>query len=301
MKSTFFVLIGAFFLFSGFTDNQIWVRAKMPFSVFAGDRFTVEITINKLDLQQFAEFKQTLPAGFNAIQKEPGKADFSFKNQVVKFTWIRLPREPRITISYDILIGENIKGQFKLPGEFVYIYKNQRGTAVLANDVINVSAKGEAIINTISPDNENNVYFPPKNPQKIQCIRIKPTLTQSQDAYIVRLLISRSNILGRLKIEEIIPEGYTVSIIDIQKATFAIDKKRVEFNWSKMPDQRDFEIRYRLTPKARNMLPPVLSGQMVYFSGGQQFFIPVIELAPEKLNPPDNQRTNSPIHDFFRN
>jgi hypothetical protein len=131
-------------LFTGFSDNQVWVKAKMPLDVYSGDKFTVEITINKLDLQHFAEFRQKLPNGFIAKGKQMGESDFSFKEQTVKFTWLRLPREQQIIISYEVQLNENIKGQFSLPGQFTYIYKNQRGTADLQDYKINVFTKGDS-------------------------------------------------------------------------------------------------------------------------------------------------------------
>jgi len=134
-----------YFLFTGYTNQQVWVKAKMPEKVYAGDKFTIEITINKLDLQHFAEYKQVLPAGFVPKVKKSGGADYSFKNNTVKYTWLRLPPEQKVTVSYEVQINENIKGKYTLPGQFVYFYKNQRGNATINENMIQVFSKGEKL------------------------------------------------------------------------------------------------------------------------------------------------------------
>jgi hypothetical protein len=298
MKKIYLALFLSFLLFSGFTDNQIWVRARMPFNVHAGDKFTIEITINKLDLQHFADFKQKLPEGFLAMERQSGGADFNFSNQVVKFTWLRLPRVPTITLSYDVIVKENVKGQFTLPGQFTYIYKNQRGTAILNDDKINVYPKGVAFSDN-SQIQAGNLSFPPKDPRIVQCLRLKPTYSQRDNAMIVKLLVSSGSIPSAAKIEEIIPAGYFPGLIDSKNATFTFENNKVEFIWKKMPDQKNFEISYKLVPLKANTPIPVISGRLLYFSQGKDYPVPIYEIEPEMLNNNNNKDKNE-IYDFFK-
>jgi len=291
-------LLFSFFVLSGFQDNQIWIKAKMPYNVHAGDKFTVEITINKLDLQHFAELKQKLPAGFRAIEKQSGAADFSFSDQMVKFTWLRLPRSPQITISYDVWVDANLKGDFSMPAQFTYIYKNQRGTANLAQDKIRVYARGEVFSYT---DNQVNsdINFPPKNALKVQCLRIKPTYDQTQNALVVKLLVSRGAIQSAAKIEEKIPVGFIATLIDGKGATFSFENNKAEFIWKRMPDDRNFEISYRLTSLRSNPAPPSITGNLVYLSTGSLQSTPIIEVEANRLNKSTENMNKEDVMNFF--
>jgi len=304
MKKCAFSLLFAFLLLSGFTDNQVWVKAKMPNNVYAGDRFTVEITINKLDLQNFAEYKQSLPDGFTAIEKQSGAANFSFKKQVVKFTWVRLPRVPVIVLTYDVLVNENIKGQFSIPGQFTYIYNNQRGTVQLSNDKINVYIKGERFNNNNNISNNqtvsDNFTFPPKDPGKVQCLRLRPEYSVKFNSYLVTLLVSLGNIQGKSKIEEYIPSGFTASMIDCKGALFTFDNNKVEMIWNKMPAQKNFEISYKIVPNPNNSTRLILTGRMVYISDGISYTLPIQETERSMLNKTSgNEPNKTDIYNYF--
>ncbi len=265
----------SFFAVSGIQDDQVWIKANIPYNVHAGDRFTVEITVNKLDLQHFAELKQKLPKGFRALEGQSGAADFSFNKQMLKFTWLRLPRAAKITVSYDILVDRNLKGEFSLPTQFTYIYKNQRGTTNLKDDRIRVYAPGEVFsytprkeINNNNNINNTGISFPPKNPNLIQCLRIKPNFSKEQNGLMVKLLVSRGAIQSAARIEESIPAGYSANLIDSKGATFSFDNNKVEFIWKRMPKEKNFEISYKLSAVSVNVQPPNITGEFAYFNGG---------------------------------
>jgi hypothetical protein len=288
MKKLAFGLILSFIIFSGFTDNQIWIRAKMPENIHSGDKFTIEFTINKLDLQHFAELKQKLPNGFKAIEKQSGSAQFSFKDQMVKFTWVRLPRTPQFTISYEVVVDPNVKGNFSLPAQLTYIYKNQRGTASLDNDKIKVYAKGE--VYSFNENNENSdINFPPKNPNLVQCLRIQPYYMKEHKGFIVKLLVSRGNIQSAAKIEEKIPNGYVAQVIDGKTAAFTFDNNKALFIWKKMPTDKNFEISYKISLNQVNPELPVITGNFTYLIGGSFQTTVIKEVEQSKLNKTTNQ------------
>jgi len=295
--------IFSFFAISGIQDDQIWIKAKIPYNVHAGDRFTIEITVNKLDLQHFAELKQKLPKGFRAIEDQSGAADFSFRDQIVKFTWLRLPRSPQLTISYDIVVGIGLKGEFNLPTQFTYIYKNQRGTTNLKDDRIRVYAPGEVFSYTPREENNNNINkngisFPPKNPLLVQCLRIKPAFANGQKNLIVKLLVSRGTIQSAARIEENIPFGYSASLIDSKGATFSFDNNKVEFIWKKMPRNKNFEISYRLSPVSVNVQSPNITGEFAYFNGGS-LQTTVIQQVDNNLKKTAEDVNKSDVMNFF--
>lgn len=236
----------------------------------------IEVIINKMDLQHFAEFKQTLPEGFSAIEANSGSADFSFKDQQVKFTWLRLPREPKITVSYKIQVSEHAKGKFKLPGQFIYIYKNQRGIAGLENDIIHVFPKGQGFISK-SGQNVQNLSFPPNDPKKIQCLRLKPVYSQEDNTFLVKLLVSTGSLTGASRIEEILPDKYTATAIETGGANFTFDNNKAIFTWKKKPSKKNFEIIYRVSSVNRHTSGIFISGNFYYFSDGKAVSQPVYD------------------------
>ena len=135
MKTVLLIIIHLT-LFTSLSDNQVSILTTMPESVKAGEKFAVEITINKFNLQQFAEFKQDFPPGFTIINVQPGSANYTNRNQTLKFTWLRLPAQQTIRLRYEVIISKNVKGDFKLPGQFTYFYQNQRGFIEVNKDKV---------------------------------------------------------------------------------------------------------------------------------------------------------------------
>ena len=125
-------------LFFGSLKSQVQVFANFPHTVHAGERFTVELTIDKKSLMHYAEFKQQLPKGFMAFEGISQSADFYFSNGQIKLVWLRLPRQGKFTVMYDIVVSKAAKGIYKIPGQFTYIFNNQRGNVFLNNLQIRV-------------------------------------------------------------------------------------------------------------------------------------------------------------------
>lgn len=301
MKYLFIAAIISVFAFSGISDNQVWVHAKFPSSVYSGDRFAVEITINKMSLKHFAEFRQKLPKGFTAIEKVSQSADFHFSNQFVKLVWLRLPRQAQFTVSYDILVDASLKGVYKLPGQFTYIYNNQRGNVYLSDLEITVypTAGGQAF-DFNKKLRSGNIQFPPADPNKVQCLRMKPFYSKDQNSIIIKLLVSRGIVKSAAKIEEKIPEGYKASLIESRNASFSFDRQKVEFIWNKLPIEKNFEISYKLNPISFNPQLPIIEGSFMYLGGGQLQTSKIIEIdVNRKKNDKNPEINNQDILNFF--
>ncbi len=299
MKNLIIAVVSAFIAFSGISDNQVWVHANFPSTVYSGDQFTVEITINKMSLKHFAEFRQKLPKGFTAIEKVSQSADFHFSNQFVKLVWLRLPRQSQFKVSYDIRVNASTKGVYKLPGQFTYIYNNQRGNVYLNDLEITVYPKGHSF-NINKEIKSGNFQYPPTDPNLVQCLRVKPYYSKDQKSIIVKLLVSRGIVKSAAKIEEQIPEGYKASLIESGNASFSFDRQKVEFIWNKLPEEKNFEISYKLTPISFNPQLPKINGSFMYLGGGQLQSAKIVELdINQKSNDKNPNLNNNDILNFF--
>ncbi len=245
---------------SSLQNNKISITSNLPGDVYAGNKFRVELTIHKSSLKHYAMLEQRLPKGFSAIENQSGAANFSFKNGIVKFTWLRLPESSPLTLSYDIVVDKKMKkGKYTLPAEFVYIYRNQRGSVKLGNNVLNVYKKGD-IIST----NPNL----PKDPDKIQCLRFTPEYSPERRGLIVQIMISRGNINSTAKIVETIPQGYSATKIDSKGALFRVKNNNVEFTWSKLPENKNFIVSYMLSPHKQDSPLPNITGVFRFLQNG---------------------------------
>lgn len=238
--------------FSSLKDEQISIKSNLPADMRAGETFTVDITISKSSLKRYATLEQSLPKGFKAIERQSGAANFSFKNGVVKFTWLRLPESSPLTISYDIVADKSIKkGTYNLPTKFVYLYRNQRGSVSLPNSTINVYGKNEAFAQ------KDNI---PKDPSKIQSLRFTPEYSPARKGLVVQIMISRGTVKGKAKVTENIPIGYKAQAIDTKGAYFHATNSSIEFIWDKLPAEKNFIISYILSPHKEKAPLPNLTG-----------------------------------------
>lgn len=267
------VLINLFF---GSLKSQVQVYAHFPHTVRAGERFTVELTIDKKSLMHYAEFKQQLPKGFMAFEGISQSADFYFSNGQIKLVWLRLPRQGKFTLMYDIVVSKTAKGIYKIPGQFTYIFNNQRGNVFLNDLQIRVVGAGEST--GITQISSENISYPSENKDLVQCLRVQPYYSKDQKSIIVKLLISRGPATLAARIEEQIPMGYKASLLESQSASFSFDDGKVEFYWSKLPEQKNFEISYKLVPVSFNPQLPVINGSFLYLLNGNLQRIKIIEV-----------------------
>ncbi|MCF6241150.1 MAG: hypothetical protein L3J74_07380 [Bacteroidales bacterium] len=283
-------------LFFGSLKSQVQVYANFPHTVHAGERFTVELTIDKKSLMHYAEFKQQLPKGFMAFEGISQSADFYFSNGQIKLVWLRLPRQGKFTLMYDIVVSKTAKGIYKIPGQFTYIFNNQRGNVFLNNLQIRVVGEGEST--GITQISSENINFPPKDKNIVQCLRLKPYYSKDQKSIIVKLLLSRGLATSAARIEEQIPSGYKASLLESQSASFSFDNGKVEFYWNKLPEQKNFEIAYKLVPVSFNPQLPVITGSFLYLLNGQLQKTKIIEISSKPKS--SNTTNNNEVLNYFK-
>ncbi|HUW05283.1 MAG TPA: SPOR domain-containing protein [Williamwhitmania sp.] len=236
-------------LFSG----SVSLNMVAPKEVNAGKEFEVEVTLDKGDVSSFARFQQDLPAGLSAQVVDASNADFSFKDQKVRFVWLRLPSQSTVTIRYKVKVNDRLTGNFKLNGKFSYIEDNER-KEVLATDQLLAIVPDPSIDPKMLVDiNDYQQMATSKllaaGSANVAAIRQEPYLEGQSNDYIVNILVSKGTADKFAKIEEDIPEGFKAESIDSKDGIFTFKDQKAKFLWMTLPPEQSFVVSYRLVPE----------------------------------------------------
>lgn len=250
-----------------FSDVDINMNA--PEQVEAGNEIYVEITLNKSDFDSFARFQQEIPAGLTPIPVNTANADFSFKDQKIKFIWLKLPADQEITIAYKLQVNERLKGTFNLKGTFSYIADNERKSVEVEPKLIAINPSSTVDPKLIVDINDfKNLVKPVQKTEtgiaQVKCIRQTPYLTETGDAYRVNLLVNKGSKEKFAKIQEDVPEGYTAVAVESKDAIFTFKDQTVKLLWMNLPADPYFVVSYKLVPKENMESAPQLDGTFSY-------------------------------------
>jgi len=265
---------------SVFSDVSLFMDATEQ--VEAGNEIIVEITLNKSDYDSFARFQQEIPAGLNPVPVNTANADFSFKDQKVKFIWLKLPDEKQITISYKLQVNQRLKGNFDLNGTFSYISGNERKSVTVSpqNIVIMPSSTVDPKL-VVDIKDFKNLEGPAdvtrSGIEQVKCIRQLPYLADQGNDYIVNLLINKGNKEKFAKIQESVPEGYTAVSLESQDAIFTFKDQTIKLLWMNLPADPYFVVSYKLVPNEGVSEKPNMSGTFSYIENDNTLSIDIVE------------------------
>lgn len=239
-----------------FMENEVTITMKAPSEVVAGTEFTVEITIKKTNVDDFSRFQQDLPIGlFAKIKDQAGCAggDFRFQDQKVKLLWYKggLPTSEEFTIYYTIQVDPTVQGTIMLGGQFAYLLDNNRQTAEITPQAIEVTTGDIANIDTTkikkyTTDDFNSKTAPTST--DVKCFRKKPYLNDKGEI-MVDILVEKGSNNKYGKIQEAIPQGFSASPAeDRTDVIFTFKENNVKFLWLTLPSQSKFVVSYKLKP-----------------------------------------------------
>lgn len=271
------IVLALNFFFSDVTLNM-----NAPEQVEAGNEITVEVTLNKSDLESFARFQQEIPAGLTPVPVNTANADYSFKDQKVKFIWLKLPTEEEITVSYKLQVDQRLKGNFNLNGTFSYVADNERKSVAITSKNIAITPSPDIDPGLIVDINDFINLVKPVRTDKnsvaqVKCIRQIPFADPENNEYIVNLLVNKGNKEKFAKIQESIPDGYSAASIENKDAIFTFKDQTVKFLWMNMPTDEYFVVSYKLVPDDGIEGKPNLDGTFSYIENDNTLSINIIE------------------------
>lgn len=272
-----FVLLVLNFIFS-----EVKVEMNTPGQVEAGNEIYVEITLDKSDFDSFARFQQEIPAGLNPIPVKTANADFSFKDQKVKFIWLKLPAEQKITIAYKMQVDQRLKGSFNLNGTFSYIADNERKSVEVNPKYIVINPSSTIDPKLIVDINDfKNLVSPVQKTEtgidQVKCIRQTPYLAKGNNEYIVNVLINKGAKEKFAKIQELVPEGFSAVAIESKEAIFTFKDQTVKLLWMNLPTDPYFVVSYKLIPNEGVKETPKMEGTFSYIENDNTLSINIVE------------------------
>ena len=281
----FFTLIVAGILFimvtSFFFQNNVTIKVDMPDVIEAGEEITVNVTISKGKVTEFAQYRQDLPYGFTAMAVNPANADFSFQEQKVRLTWLRLPDDSEISFSYKIVANERLTGKIDLEGRFSYIDNNERKSVDLQPKLltINPSSNIDPVMMVDVHDYAKIAGIEEaavKTGQAV-AVRQKPLWMENDRFFLVTLLVNRDVVQKFAKIEETVPAGYTAASIDSRGGIFTFKDQTANFIWMDLPSEPYFTVTYKLIPEDGVVADVQITGVFSYLISNQTFASPIVE------------------------
>jgi hypothetical protein len=284
LKYLFIILNSlAIFLYSMLRDD-LDIITGFPNKVSAGETFNAEITIFKGSLRKFGKLELIFPAGFTVEVTDPKAADFNFIGNKATFLWSYLPAEEEFTVSFKVTTSSAVSGRKVIKSNFYYVENNLK--EVLEIDPVEIKVKNDGIpsqddampisknknklpeikdstakdtgtsiaksLETGSPAiPETNTNIPTSNvapSQNNEAISATRTVTEgtTKGEYKVVHKLSKSDLSGFGKIEDLIPEGYAAANDKGAGSSYTFNNNKVRYVWVALPKEKEIEVSYFL-------------------------------------------------------
>lgn len=283
IKHIFFILCLVSLPLYAQVGGSVQIELDAPDNIVAGNSFEITVHLSKGDLKDYSRFSQDIPAGFIASNISSPNADFTFDEERIRIIWLKLPPDQEILVKYKIDVHERLSGTLELGGTFAYVEEGER-------KFIDVPNKKQVTVMP-SPDIDQSLVVdisdfksivkseqPEVQSDFASVIRQEPLL-MSNGIVNVTLLVHKPEGTKYLKLEEIIPGGYSFEAIQSNKAIISQAASIAKYVWMKPPSESIFMLKYRLVPileQAQDAL--LLHGTITYTEGEMNMVEEIVEM-----------------------
>ncbi len=271
------------------SGQQVTLSMTVPDQMAAGTTVLVEVQVNTAGQQGFARFQQALPPGITARAGQLKNADFTFEDQRVHLIWLKLPEGNDLRFNYTIQAHETLKGEFTLAGEFSYIEEDERNEVTIPPRTITITPSPNVdpgLIVDIA-DFKEAVVEPDITARSydIACYREVPYFSETDNAWIVNILVCPAEVKKLSRVEEQVPAGFTAESITSQGSIFSFKSGIAKFLWMDLPEDPLFVVSYKLRPEEGQALGKgALKGTFTYMQKDVARSIPIVEKAIKLTN-----------------
>jgi hypothetical protein len=225
-----FILLNAIFL-----TSDVEVKVKAPEKVKPGSEFDIEVSVKRGSASGFAKLEFELPDGLTATSVDSKNASFTFSDRKIKLIWMSLPEEEEFTVKFKLALSSAITEQFSFSGNFAYLSDNNKKTFSIAPQIIKIDSGEETIPEEI---------IAPAQPLAVSCNRAIVEQEVRKREFYVRITISKDNLTGFAKLQEVLPEGFSAEAVTTKGASFSFVDQKVKFVWMKIPEDAEFSVSY---------------------------------------------------------
>lgn len=272
-----------FLFFCGSLPGQgVTLSMTVPDQMVAGTAVLVEVRVNTAGHEGFARFQQELPPGITAKPGQSRNADFTFEDQRVHLIWLKLPAGDAFAFTYTIQAHETIKGEFILGGDFSYIEEDDRNEVSLPSRTITITPSPNIdpdLIVDIADFREAGAESEvTAGSYDIACYREPPYFSESDNAWIVNVLVCPAEVKRLARVEEQVPEGFMAESITSRGSIFSFKSGIAKFLWMDMPEDPLFVVSYKLKAEGgQALVNGALKGTFTYMENDVARSIPIIE------------------------
>ena len=260
-----------FLLLGLYQKQEVEISHNLPSQLKPGQEVEVVVNIDKSNVTGFAKYQITLDEGLTAELIESSGASFTFNDQKAKFIWMALPDAKKFTIKYRVIAGKKAIGNLNLDSRFSYIYENERKNYDLPSQIIAVGDANSLAAQQIKSSMEEKAL---NKEATISGDRVVTSVGINQ--WKVDVNIVKSNLQGFAKIEESIPNGYTVIDLKSSSAVFSLDDTKVKYIWYDIPENENITVSYKLLPViAMNAGAPEIEGDFSYLKNEETITVPI--------------------------
>ena len=210
-----------------FLLQKIEVEHTIPDSLAPGESTEVSLTIDKGKVEGFAKLQINVDRGLSIEDIESTGASFTFSDQKAKFIWMSLPEDKEFTVKYRLVADSDAIGALNVSGHFSYIDDNQRLVYDLTPSTV-MTGEEDALTEDVSGESNNADAL----------AQVSRNITTSEDGrQRVTLTITKENLTGFAKLQELIPVDYTAVAAENEDAVFNIVDNKVKFVWFDIPQR----------------------------------------------------------------
>ncbi len=100
-----------------------------------------------------------------------------------------------------------------------------------------------------------------------------PDRVEQGNEFVVTVTIDKSTIEGYAKFQVVLPEGVTATEIETGVAKFNFESKKAKFVWMTLPEERVFEISYKVTVNDPSLTEIPVGGTFSYLDENQRMTV----------------------------
>jgi len=256
-----------------FAQKQITVNISAQETSVNSQVFNVKCDFTKPKfMANYAVFSVKIPYGFNVKQKHSDVANFEYKDNIVKYTWIRLATTEKFNVAFELTPIKNEIKEAKISGSLMYIAQNKKGIINTDTVIIKILktkevkpetkvVKKEAEKTVVVEEQKKTAEIVNAANRKAFCTR-KIEKTNNKGEYTITLILN-NNSIDAFKIYESLPKGYTFKSKEMDNCSCSYKTGVAEFNLKNISNQSVIKVKYTLlNENAANR--PAISGQLIY-------------------------------------